>query len=96
MQRSCISFLGLSLQITINSVIQNYSNFFSHNSGGQKSKTKVSAGVVVSGALRKNLFYVSFLASGGVGKPWTSLAYRYTAPVSTVAVCLHMLCSLCL
>lgn len=90
-QRSCISVLGLLLQISTNSVIQNHKNFFSHSSGGQKPIIKASVGLVVSGALRKNLFFVSFLASGGAKQALGhSLAYRCIIPGSTTALCLHM------
>ena len=43
----------------------NNRNALPHNSGGFKSKIKVSGGSVPSEAVRECLFYASHLASGG-------------------------------
>lgn len=49
MVTQCVSFLGLSLQMTASLAAENHRNLFSRDSGGQKSKIKALAGSVPSG-----------------------------------------------
>lgn len=46
---TCMCFLRVLKKITTNLVLQNNKNVFSHSLGGPQSKTKLSAGLVLSG-----------------------------------------------
>lgn len=66
--------------------------FIFHSSGGCKSETKVSTGLVLSEGLEANLFHICFLASGGLLAIWDFLA-----SANSLNLCLHLhtLFSLC-
>ena len=70
-------------------------NVLSHGPGGQKSETKVSAGLVPSEAGRENLFHASLLASGGLlailGVPWL-----VNAPPCSLPSCSHGVLLVCM
>lgn len=58
-------------------------NLFSHNSGGQNSEIKESAGLILSTCSRENLFHVSLLASDDCQQSWLSLNCRLITAIST-------------
>lgn len=68
----------------------------SHGSADQKSKIKVSAGLVPSESLRENLFQASLLDSGGLlaicGIPWFVSASPQSLPSSSHGILLLCLC----
>lgn len=77
MVTKCVSFLGLSLQMTASLAAENHRNLFSRDSGGQKSKIKALAGSVPSGGSEgESVLHPLFVPCGcqqPPGAPWFGL-----------------------
>ena len=67
-------------------------NLLSHSYGSEKSKIKVSKGLVPSERCEENMFHDCLAVSGGCWQSWHSLAVRNITPISAFIITWRSLC----